>query len=91
MDGELKRIVEKAEAMGVAEWGQKIQEWAGRLERGEEGTAQGWFLTDLRYLHNIASPHFQGYITAGTPPDREDALLELCHDIHDYIEDQFEE
>ena len=91
MDGELTEIRIRAAELDVPEWAERIVHWRRQLDRGEEWTTWGWYLTDLRHTHNIASPGFQGYLKPGITPEREEQLVLLGDMIHDYIEDIFEQ
>ena len=91
MQEELTDIRIQAAELDVPEWAEKIAKWRARLDQGEEWTTWGWYLTDMRYTHNLGSPRFQGYLTPGISPEREEQLVLLGDMIYDYIEDIFEQ
>ena len=88
---QMKEIKAMATELRVPQWAEKIEEWDQSVARGEEWTPGTWYITDLRHLHNLASPEWQGYITPAIPYRRRDQLNELSDLIQHYIDDHFED
>ena len=88
---QMEEIKATATELRIPQWAEQIEEWHQRVARGEEWIPAKWYLTDLRHLHNLTSPQWQGYITPETPPKRTDQMNHLSDLIQDYIDSHFED
>ena len=77
--------------LNAHDWIAKLNDWENKVEEGLHWTPANWYLTDMRYTHNLGSPKFQGYLTDDTPDELYDEIVELGDEIYDWIEDHFEE
>ena len=81
-----EHIVKRAKELGCEEWIETLNNFEDRLNN-EEPSPSNWYLTDLRHLYNLASPHRNGYMDDSMPIARYDALVELGDDIIMWLED----
>ena len=85
----LAELKAQAECKGLLPWYEMVNEWVGNLEAGNDATAWGWFLTDIRHLHNVHN----GYglecadLHSEANAERFDEISEFSDYVGDFIED----
>ena len=88
LKSDLQEVRDRADAAGVGEWADKVEDWVRSIALGHDGTVWGWALTDDRYTYgNLASADMQDYDKNADDGARWDELNEVESAIIYVIED----